>query len=74
MKSIFLSLVVASLIGAVPALAKDGVNGKATAPGQLKKIHSVPDTGSTLALLGISFVTLVAFGRGLRVNATDGVK
>ena len=75
MKTLLLSLLFASLVGTVPALAKDGAaNGKAAAPGQLKKIHSVPDNGMTLTLLGIGLVTLVAFGRGLRVNATAGVK
>jgi hypothetical protein len=69
MKTLFLSLFFASLVGIVPALVK-----KDTDPGQLKKIHQVPDTGSTLTLLGIGCVTLAAFGCRFRVNVKDGVK
>jgi hypothetical protein len=74
MKTLYLSLLVASLVAAVPLFAKDGGHGKDTAPGQLKKILKVPDSGSTLTLLGISFVSLAAFGRGLQVNAKNSVE
>jgi hypothetical protein len=69
-----LSLGVAGLLLAVPLVAKDGGNAKDKTAGQLKNVSNVPDGGSTLTLLGISFVTLAAFGRRSRVNAWNSVE
>jgi hypothetical protein len=50
-------------------VAKDREHGEDADRDEPKEILKVPESGSTLTLLGISFVTLAAFGPGFRVKS-----